>query len=54
MKYFMIVALLIAVAVVALFVIEKSDALLLLAIVTIIAGFWYAVFQIPKEEDKNL
>ncbi len=53
MKYFMIVALLIAIAVTALFVIEKSDALLLLAIATIIGGFWYAVFQIPKEDDNN-
>lgn len=50
MKYFMIIGVIIAVAVTALFVIDKSDALLLTAIVAIIAGFWFAVFQIPKEE----
>jgi len=50
MKYFMIITLIIAVAVVALFVIKDNDAFLLTAIAAVIAGFWYAVFQIPKEE----
>ncbi len=51
MKYFIIIALIIAVAVTALFIIEDNDVLLIAAIITIIAGFWFAVFQIPKEED---
>jgi len=51
MKYISIVLVLIAVALVALFVIKESDPLLLTAIVAIIAGFWMAVFQIPKEEE---
>ncbi len=53
MKYFIIIAIIIAVAVTALFVIDKNDVLLIAAIVTIIAGFWYAVFQIPKESDSE-
>lgn len=50
MKYFIIVGIVIVVAVAALFLIKDSDALLLLAIATIIAGFWFAVLQIPKED----
>ena len=53
MKYFIIIALVIVAAVTALFVIKDNDPLLIAAIVTIIAGFWFAVFQIPKEEDSN-
>jgi len=51
MKFISIVVVLIALALVAMFVIKDSDALLLTAIVAIIAGFWVAVFQIPKEEE---
>ena len=51
MKYFMIIAVVIAVAVAALFIIKDNDALLLIAIAAVIAGFWFAVFQIPKERD---
>ena len=51
MKYFIIIALVIVAGVTALFVIKDNDALLLTAIVTIIAGFWFAVMQIPKEKD---
>ncbi len=51
MKFISIVLALIAVALVALFVIKGSDALLLLAIAAIIVGFWYAVFTIPQESD---
>lgn len=51
MKYFMIIAVVIAVAVTALFVIKDNDALLLMAIAAVIVGFWFAVFQIPKEKD---
>jgi len=51
MKFISIVLVLIAVALVALFTIKDSDALLLTAIVAVIAGFWVAVFQIPKEEE---
>ncbi len=50
MKYLAIVLLLIAIAVVALFVIKKSIPLLLGAIVTIIAGYFLAVITIAKEE----
>jgi uncharacterized membrane protein YccC len=50
MKFLAIILGLIVVAVTALFVIDKSDALLLSAIVAIIVGFWFAVYQIPKEE----
>ena len=51
MKYFMLVIGIILVAVAALFIIKDNDALLLIAIVTIIVSFWIAVFQIPKESD---
>ncbi len=51
MKYFIIILVLIIVAVGALFVIKDNDLLLVTAIVTIIAGFWFAVFQIPEESD---
>ena len=51
MRFISIVLVLIAVALAALFLIKDSDALLLTAIVALIAGFWVAVFQIPKEED---
>jgi len=51
MKFILIVGILILTAVTALFVIDKSDALLLSAIVTLIVGFWFAVYQIPKESD---
>ncbi|QOR62867.1 hypothetical protein ACM66Z_05255 [Sulfurovum sp. ST-21] len=51
MKYISIVLILIAVALAALFLIKESDALLLTAIVAVIAGFWIAVFQIPKEKE---
>ena len=50
MKYFVLVLIIILVAVAALFIIKDNDALLVTAIVTVIAGFWIAVFQIPKEE----
>jgi len=53
MKYFAIILVLIIVGVTALFVIDKSDALLLTAIAALIAGFWVAVFQIPKEEGED-
>jgi len=53
MKFISIVLALIAIAVIALFIIKDSDALLLTAIVAIIAGFWVAVFQIPKEEESD-
>jgi len=53
MKYFAIVLTLIIIGVTALFVIDKSDALLLTAIGAIIVGFWVAVFQIPKEEGED-
>jgi len=51
MRFISIVLVLIAVALGALFTIKDSDVLLLTAIVALIAGFWVAVFQIPKEED---
>jgi len=51
MKFISIVLVLIAVALAALFIIKGSDVLLLMAIATIIVGFWYAVFTIPKESD---
>ncbi len=51
MRFISIVLVLIAVALAALFLIKDSDVLLLTAIVALIAGFWVAVFQIPKEED---
>ncbi len=51
MKYFMIILILIVVALAALFIIKDNDLLLVGAIITIIAGFWIAVFQIPKESD---
>lgn len=51
MRYFIIIAVLIVVALGALFVIKDNDALLLTAIVAVIVGFWIAVFQIPKESD---
>jgi len=51
MKFLYIVLALIAVALVALFVIKGSDVLLLLAIAAVIVGFWYAVFTIPQEVD---
>jgi len=54
MKFITIVLVLIAVALAALFIIKGSDILLLLAIASIIVGFWYAVFTIPKEEESNL
>lgn len=53
MKYFIIIALVIVAAVTALFVIKDNDALLLAAIATVIVGFWFAVFQIPKEEESD-
>lgn len=51
MKYFLIVTLIVLVAVAALFIIKDNDILLVGAIITVIAGFWYAVFQIPNEKD---
>jgi uncharacterized membrane protein YccC len=51
MKFISIVLALIAVALMALFIIKGSDVLLLIAIATIIVGFWIAVFQIPQESD---
>ncbi len=51
MKFISIVGILVAVALAAMFVIKDSDALLLAAIVAVIAGFFVAVFQIPKEEE---
>jgi len=53
MKFISIVVILIAVALAALFVIKDSDVLLLTAIAALIAGFWVAVLQIPKEEDSH-
>jgi membrane protein YdbS with pleckstrin-like domain len=52
MKFLLVLLVLIIAGVTALFVIDKSDALLLSAILTIIVGFWFAVFQIPKEESE--
>ena len=52
MKYFMIIAIIITFAVTIHFLIKDNDVLLLMSIATIIAGFWYAVFQIPKESEK--
>ena len=51
MKYFILVIGIILVAVAALFIIKDSDALLLIAIATIIVSFFFAVFQITKESD---
>jgi len=51
MKFISIVLVLVAVALAAMFIIKDSDPLLLTAIIAIIAGFWVAVFQIPKEEE---
>ncbi|WP_187647624.1 hypothetical protein [Nitrosophilus labii] len=50
MKYLIVVLALIAIGVIALFVIKKSIALLLAAIVAIIAGYFFAVSTIAKEE----
>ncbi len=50
MKYMIVVLALIAIGVIALFVIKKSIALLLAAIVAIIAGYFFAVSTIAKEE----
>ncbi len=51
MKYFIVVLLLIAVAVAALFVIDDNVPLMLSAIVAIIAGYFLAVRTIAKEEE---
>ncbi len=51
MKYFVVVLLLIAVAVAALFVIDDNVPLMLGAIVAIIAGYFLAVRMIAKEEE---
>ncbi|MCF6200885.1 MAG: hypothetical protein L3J42_01960 [Hydrogenimonas sp.] len=50
MKYMVVVLLLIAIAVAALFIIDKSVPMLIVAIVSIIAGYFLAVFTISKEE----
>ena len=50
MKYFLFVLLLIALGVVALFVIKKSVLFLLVAIVAIIVGYFFAVRTIAREE----
>ncbi|MCW8895828.1 MAG: hypothetical protein OQK48_08115 [Sulfurimonas sp.] len=51
MRYFINISLVIAFAVAANFIIKDNDAMLLMAIGTIIAGFWYAVFSIVKHEE---
>jgi len=52
MKFFVIVAALIALGLAALFLIKHSGFWLIVTIIAIIAGFWAAVFQIPKEEEE--
>ncbi|MCK4975168.1 MAG: hypothetical protein KAR81_07930 [Sulfurimonas sp.] len=54
MKYLMTLTLIIALAVVALFTIKNSDAYLLATLGTIIAGFFYGVFNIAKDEEKKV
>ena len=49
MKYFLIITLIVIAGVTALFVIKDNDFLLVATIITVIVGFWFAVFQIPKE-----
>jgi hypothetical protein len=51
MKFLSIILVLIAVALIVLFTVKDNDFLLVSAIIAVIVGFWYAVFQIPKESD---